>query len=293
MNLSKKSVALLLTGAAMASISTHASAVSSTQLGALTANGVITQSGQMAVKNWADITVGLGWMHTTKWIEFSVDANAASAGNVIINLTDTSKRYTSASTANNGNTTIMKSNGNTSHPAFSLFSVGAAGFDEAVATAFVNYPNTGVGWTQVDVSPTKQGAFLLVGGVTGFEGYANSGTTFANSAGDNVGHGSSGSSYGTTAGHDWAELNISLAAGNYLLAIGNSCFTLANCGNEVTQRVVLDSNFNIITNETNPSGRWNNADYKLSITSVPVPGAVWLFGSALAGLVGLRRRPAA
>jgi hypothetical protein len=41
-------------------------------------------------------------------------------------------------------------------------------------------------------------------------------------------------------------------------------------------------------------GRWNLnvADYKLDITTsaVPVPGAVWLFGSALAGLVGLRRR---
>jgi hypothetical protein len=31
-------------------------------------------------------------------------------------------------------------------------------------------------------------------------------------------------------------------------------------------------------------------DYKLTISSVPVPSAVWLFGSALAGLVGLKRR---
>ncbi len=43
-------------------------------------------------------------------------------------------------------------------------------------------------------------------------------------------------------------------------------------------------------------GRWNAnvADYSLAISTapVPVPGAVWLFGSALAGLVGLRRRKA-
>lgn len=44
-------------------------------------------------------------------------------------------------------------------------------------------------------------------------------------------------------------------------------------------------------------GRWNAniADYKLIITTsaVPVPGAVWLFGSAMAGLVGFGRRKAA
>jgi hypothetical protein len=40
--------------------------------------------------------------------------------------------------------------------------------------------------------------------------------------------------------------------------------------------------------------KWNTGvdNYKLNIASspVPVPGAVWLFGSALAGVVGLRRR---
>jgi hypothetical protein len=30
----------------------------------------------------------------------------------------------------------------------------------------------------------------------------------------------------------------------------------------------------------------------ISVSAVPVPSAVWLFGSALAGLVGLRRRKA-
>jgi hypothetical protein len=44
----------------------------------------------------------------------------------------------------------------------------------------------------------------------------------------------------------------------------------------------------------NGVGRWNAnvAGYELKISSspVPVPGAVWLFGSALAGFVGLSRR---
>lgn len=36
---------------------------------------------------------------------------------------------------------------------------------------------------------------------------------------------------------------------------------------------------------------WDTTDgYKLTVAQVPVPGAVWLFGSALAGLVGAQRR---
>ncbi|MDD5113197.1 MAG: hypothetical protein PHC94_04220 [Methylobacter sp.] len=34
---------------------------------------------------------------------------------------------------------------------------------------------------------------------------------------------------------------------------------------------------------------FGNGSYKLTLTSVPVPFAVWLFGSAMAGLIGFRR----
>jgi hypothetical protein len=39
-------------------------------------------------------------------------------------------------------------------------------------------------------------------------------------------------------------------------------------------------------------GSWNGvkASYALDVAAVPVPGAVWLFGSAMAGLVGFSRR---
>jgi len=39
-------------------------------------------------------------------------------------------------------------------------------------------------------------------------------------------------------------------------------------------------------------GDWSEIrnDYQLTISSVPVPGAVWLFGSAMAGLIGVQRR---
>jgi hypothetical protein len=35
------------------------------------------------------------------------------------------------------------------------------------------------------------------------------------------------------------------------------------------------------------------ANYILEISSVPVPAAVWLFGSAMIGVLGLRRKSAA
>jgi hypothetical protein len=42
----------------------------------------------------------------------------------------------------------------------------------------------------------------------------------------------------------------------------------------------------------NGAGRWNQnvSDYALTVQAVPVPGAVWLFGSAMAGMVGFSRR---
>jgi hypothetical protein len=40
------------------------------------------------------------------------------------------------------------------------------------------------------------------------------------------------------------------------------------------------------------NGAWNltSDGYKLNVSAVPVPGAVWLFGSAMAGLIGFGRR---
>jgi hypothetical protein len=42
-------------------------------------------------------------------------------------------------------------------------------------------------------------------------------------------------------------------------------------------------------------GGWsaNVSDYALTVKAVPVPGAVWLFGSAMAGMLGFARRKAA
>ena len=53
--------------------------------------------------------------------------------------------------------------------------------------------------------------------------------------------------------------------------------------------------YTIILGGSDGGNTWsgNQAGYALSVQAVPVPGAVWLFGSALAGLAGFGRRKAA
>ena len=59
-----------------------------------------------------------------------------------------------------------------------------------------------------------------------------------------------------------------LAAGNYIVFVGGA-------------------NYN---SQTNTNARGIGATITVTPSAVPVPGAVWLFGSALAGFVGLKRR---
>jgi hypothetical protein len=101
-----------------------------------------------------------------------------------------------------------------------------------------------------------------------FVGYANSGPTgWINGAGELIGSGSGGTvnvtaPTATTGG--LADLILyGLAPGHYIMAVGGSCHT-ANC----------------------PSPLGTITTYTISAvqTAVPTPAAVWLFGSALAGL---------
>ena len=308
MKLSKKTIAALLTGSALTVLAPQASAISVNNLGTLAVDP-LTLAGNSAVKNWADSGVGLyglGWMHTSNWYTFTV----SSAGTVDIKVTDTSAGYsTVATSAAAGTTTTTTYDGNTSHPAFTLFSVGAGGFNGANATNSYNvtppvstqataYPGpatTGLmAYDQVDLSAQKSGAFLLNGGATGVVGYANSGATFINAMGDAVGNGSLGSSFGTSGGHNYAELNLSdLVAGVYLLVVGNNCFTLSNCGNEASQTVVTNTATGAVQSTVlNPANTWGTAHFTLAISSVPLPASVWMFAATLAGFAGLRRRRA-
>ncbi len=120
--------------------------------------------------------------------------------------------------------------------------------------------------------PTGTNAYLTGGGVDYLVGYGNAGATFTNADGDAVGHGGvsvPGSwTYGTDgAGLAYVTLNFTgLSAGTYYIMNGGS-------------------DFNSTSGKT-------TGGYKLtaSVSAVPVPAAVWLFGSAITGLVGVSRR---
>jgi hypothetical protein len=145
----------------------------------------------------------------------------------------------------------------------------------------------GVGHTYNQVGPTP---YFLPDGESGFVGYANAGPTGwtngygldGSGLGGVVGTGSGGTATvaaATSTSAGLADLVIgSLGPGNYMLGVGGSCNTAAPpCS-------VSTAGFS----------------YNLSLTNlgapVPIPAAVWLFGSALAGLGwvgrGKRKPPA-
>ncbi len=282
MNKLNRVIVTILTGSALATTSNMASAVSLYGTVNASTSSPVTLAVNSAPKNWADLTIDLGWMHTTNWVQ----VNIPTTGAYTINLTDTST-------------------GISMHPAFSVWSLGGANnFNASAANMMVNAVppvstsathytsaanNDIMGYNQVAApSPTNSSKFLSAGGVTGFVGYANAGVTFTNGNGDFVGHGSSGSSWGSAdpnlasetgnlggiAGHGWAELFLgNLSAGNYILAVGGNCDNLVSCGNSGAT-----------------PGSWVAGKLALTVTAVPVPGAVWLMGSALAGIGIFGRR---
>jgi hypothetical protein len=239
----RKALLATLGVTALAGISTHASAQTVVDLGVLTAAG-LSSSGLVAKYAW-DGTNGLGgppnnngWNHTTKWFMFTVD----STDTVNIKVTNT-----------NGTTGF--------NPAFSLFQTAGA-YNGANHSSHV--------WNQTGI--TGESAFMATGSgndkVTSWLGYANSGTTgWTNGGGTGIGTGSAGSS--VVAGTS-ADLTLSLAAGQYLIGLGGSCYTDGSataCGT-------------------------GQASFSLAVNAVPIPAAVWLFGSALAGMgvIGRRRK---
>jgi hypothetical protein len=75
----------------------------------------------------------------------------------------------------------------------------------------------------------------------------------------------------------------------FLDAAGNTLFDLAYAQGNPLSTVSLPVSVLGVKNIVLASGTFYD---NISVSAVPVPSAVWLFGSALAGLVGLRRRKA-
>jgi hypothetical protein len=136
------------------------------------------------------------------------------------------------------------------------------------------------GHTFSQVSSASKSGWLTnpaEGGVTGTLGYANSGPTgWLNGNGETVGAGSAGSS--VVAGSS-AELILSgLSSGGYLLVVGSdlACGTFAGNTLAACPTTFLSGSYNLTITP--------------SVSAVPIPAAVWLFGSALAGLGVFGRR---
>ena len=121
-----------------------------------------------------------------------------------------------------------------------------------------------------------------LGGVTSFIGYANSGNTgWHNGVGHLIGTGAGGT-VTVDFNNGSADLVTGLLpAGQYVLAVGGSyaCNTGVSFVTDATSAC-----------PTTPILAGTSNTYNLTINAVPIPAAVWLMGSALAGLGVTGRR---
>lgn len=310
MSILRTTIATVLAGTALAGVSTQASAISvnsnpetfnathtitnSAGTNAIgtslnNAGGHILTAGASqsaiyhdytTVKSWADMSIDLGWMHAVDWVQLNVtDSGTYKIKDEVIGLRNVATSWVNQNTTINPSLTLWSLAGST------FTSSGSSNNAVTVQSPLAYGYSTGgnnntMGFNQVAApSTTNNGKFLTAGGVNGIVGYSNSGFSgWYNGNGDLVGSGSAGASSGTNAnGYNWTDLTVNLAAGSYIMAIGGSCVNLLNCG-PVTS-----------INATTGVKAWGTGWHELTVTAVPVPGAVWLFGSALAGFVGLRR----
>ena len=310
----RKAVLAVLGISAALAYSNQAAAISPASLPVLTAGSVDTLSGNAPVRAWSDYGTNnnYGWTHTAQFRIFQV-GNAADllAGTRFDVSVDLKGNLSSATPMNS--------------PAFSLWTSGTI----PLVVGSANGSGYGHAWSQVRGSfdggvagdPLNVGGngalgsngFLgtggggnIIDGHNGWIGYANAGYSFTNGDGDkiqgqfagstnssNIGQYGGGASdplngtaltnvnssspyvNGGSATLSTAEalLNLSgLKAGYYLIGFAGSC---------------PDVNVN-----GQGCGTASSKAYNLTISSVaavPVPGAVWLFGSAMAGFLGLRR----
>lgn len=196
-NTLRKSLALLMSGSALAVASTCASAVTIINLGTVPNSGRFTSSTvpQYAWDGWNGISPNLGWAHNAKWYTFTLSAQTT----VQITMTSTDAGM---------------------NPAFSVWQT---------TGTFVGSNHENHAFNQVSLGGTS--SFLRpqppgTDGTKAFIGYVNAGNSFTNGDGQAVGAGSAGMSR-KAAGY--AAFARTLAKGQYLIAAGGSCQN-ARCG---------------------------------------------------------------
>lgn len=286
----RKTVAIALTGSALGLVSTQASAFTSTSIGTYTGTA-LSVNGASGIRSYADYGTGVnyGWTHTPGWWNVQVgtvaDITAGNTLNVQVKIAP-----------NNTTATPML------NPGFSMWTSGTnpivngSGFHEWNQVRGPNdtydFDNPGTPLaTPVSTNNGLGSPGNIVNGHDGWIGTANGGPSFTNGDGDVVNHGAlwntaspyfnSGAS-GGAAGTAYSSTNFGLLnlfdlkAGYYLIKAGGSCpddgpgYGGTTCGQQLGK------------------------NYTLTVSSVPVPAAVWLFGSALAGMgvIGRRKKKA-
>lgn len=256
----RKAVAGLMATAALAAYATHASAVTvSLDGGPAGSSASVTDS--TAGYAWSfSFGQNYGWNHTINVHDLVV---AGGTGNVSI----TAKQVATTDRL----------------PAFTIWSrtsgsglaTGAHQFNQVLGPNDTHAPNIN--------------SFMGTAGVDHILGYGNAGAPFTNQAGNAIGH---GNIFDANGGQTGTPANPHVAATGSTWSWGTDANGLAY----VTLNFVgLQSGTYLIysggSDYNNTSGK-TTGGLTLTATVVPVPAAVWLFGSALAGLVGWsRRRP--
>ena len=257
-------------------------------------------TGNAPFRAWADYGTNsnFGWTHTAGFNTFQVgnaaDLLAGTRFDVSVNLKQ------------NGGANPMNA------PAFSIWTSGTASLVQGAG---------GHEWSQVrssldgGVAATTSDGYLgsagggnIIDGHTGWIGYANAGYSFTNGDGDKIQGLLAGASNPNNIGQYGGGINDPLngtALTNVNLAspyVNGGSATLST-GEAILNLSGLKAGYYLIgfsgsCPDSNANGQGCDAaagiaqSYQLTVSAVPVPGAVWLFGTALAGFVGLRRRKA-
>lgn len=262
----RKAISFALGVTAMAGVSTQASAFTSTDLGTFTGT-TITQLDAAPFKSWTDYNANnWGWVHTADWFKIQIGSNA--------DITAGTTYDVNFDLAERGTTSPMITGGFSIWTSGSTAYVDGFGFHQYNQVMGKNDTTSNAG-----TSTANNNIGNIIDGHDGWVGYAQNGVTFTNGDGDVVANGgsanmTSGAISGYTADvSSSASLTLNdLAAGYYLIGLGGACpENLFDCNPLATGGVPA-------------------RDYTLTVSQVPVPAAVWLFGSAIAGLSFTSRR---
>jgi hypothetical protein len=262
-----KAILAILGSATLSAVSLQAEAFSSKALGTFTGT-TLTRNDAAPYKAFSDYgtNVNFGWVHTGDWFNLQVgsaaDITAGNTMNVELKLIGSG-----AAPMNAGG-----------------FAVWTSGTDAVVdGTGFHEYnqvrgPNDGGITTNNNLGAVGGGN--IIDGHNGWVGYAQNGLSFVNGDGDSVANGgawNTSSPYltggGAASSTGGATLDLfGLKAGFYLIGLGGVC----------------------PDNSTSCSTGSRNYTFTVGTAApVPLPAAAWLFGSALMGFLGVKKRKAA